>query len=173
MAIQQFNALWAKKEDRIKLSIITSEDDCLKFWLTRFIVKSIIESYDSLMKSKLRGLYDGQTSVLIQKIQKEKAESNFILSPTVLRDKKNLLGSGSLLVIGFDMIFQGDFLKFNLFLDNKKKVGVSMSTEQADAMVALIEKISKTADWNIQNLTRSESVENLIFLTPKNKESLH
>jgi hypothetical protein len=151
MAIKQFNALWAKKEDRIKLNITTSEDEVLKLWLTRFITKFIIQSYEKIMQTKLESTYDSQTATLIQEIKKEKAESTFTTGYKAAPPENMLLGPEAILVIGFDMNIKDEFMKMNFFLSDQKKIGIVLHSEQANSMVALIEKIAKTADWDIAN----------------------
>lgn len=173
MAIKQFNALWAKKEDRIKLNISTSGDEVLKFWLTRFIAKSILQAYENIMQTKLESTYDSQTATLIQEIKREKAESTFTTSNKVPQSEKMPLGPEAILVIAFDMTIKDEFMKMNLFLSDQKKVGIVLHAEQANALVALIEKIAKTADWNIADEKAVNTSTDTLSTTSEANKKLH
>ena len=43
MSIKQFNGEWVAREDRVLFRFNTSQDQEFSFWLTRFVVKSLIQ----------------------------------------------------------------------------------------------------------------------------------
>ena len=58
MSIKQFNGEWVAREDRVLFRFNTFEDQEFSFWLTRYVVKSLIHDHNRKGKASGAGFYD-------------------------------------------------------------------------------------------------------------------
>ena len=149
MSIKQFNAGWSKKEDRITLSLNTSDGEVFRFWVTRFIAKHLLQGSQSMIQANLEAKHNARASQVIQEFQKDVVKQQLNLHEPFEGGDKTPLGNEPVLVIGLNIQSNNHSVTIGLQLDIGKTVSFELSLGQLQPLIVLLEKLAADADWQI------------------------
>ena len=149
MAIKQFNAGWSKKEDRITLSLNTSEGEVFRFWITRFIAKHLLQGSQSMIQANLETKHNARASQVIQEFQKDAVKEQLNLHESFEGGDKTPLGDEPVLVIGLNLQSNNKAVTIGLQLDIGKTATFELPLGQLQPLIVLLEKLAADADWQI------------------------
>jgi hypothetical protein len=122
VSIKQFNGEWVAREDRVLFRFNTFEDQEFSFWLTRFVVKSLIQ---------------GAQQLAVRTLETYQAPS------------QKPLGHDPLLVTGLVMNQNGEQTSVEFQLITGKSVNVQMNQAVMQVMVTLLNKLQDAAQWGV------------------------
>jgi hypothetical protein len=157
MAIKQFNAGWSKKEDRITLSLNTSEGEVFRFWITRFIAKHLLQGSQSMIQANLETKHNARASQVIQEFQKDAVKEQLNLHESFEGGDKTPLGDEPVLVIGLNLQSNNKAVTIGLQLDIGKTATFELPLGQLQPLIVLLEKLAADADWQLSSEDSSTS----------------
>jgi hypothetical protein len=69
MSIKQFNGEWVCQQDRVLFRFNTSEDQEFSFWLTRYVLKGLLQGAQQLSVQALAQVHPPQVAQVMQSFQ--------------------------------------------------------------------------------------------------------
>lgn len=149
MSIKQFNGEWVAKEDRVLLRFNTSEDQEFSFWLTRFVVKGLIQGSQQMAVKVLEQKHPAPVAQVLQNFQQEAVTQGLSFKATYQPAKAQPLGAVPLLVTGLSMTQEGASVTMRLDVNPGPSVSVQMSVSTLQVLLALLDKLQTTAQWGV------------------------
>lgn len=73
MSIQQFNGEWIPREDRLLLRINTSNNEEFRFWLTRLMLKNLLQGTHQVSVKTLEKTHTPEVAQVVQAFQQQAA----------------------------------------------------------------------------------------------------
>ena len=129
MSIQQFNGEWIPREDRLLLRINTTNDEGFQFWLTRLILKDLLQ---------------GTHQVSVKAVEQQvKIESS------VKAGAQKPLGEEPLLVTGVSINADATHIMIAFQLVNGKNLRLNLQPQVWDRMAVLLNKLQDNAQWGV------------------------
>ena len=149
MTIKQFNGEWVCQQDRVLFRFNTSEDQEFSFWLTRYVVKGLLEGAHKLSVQALTQTHPPQVAQVMQSFQQASVTQQLNFQETFQTAKEKPMGEAPLLVTGLMLNQQGDAVTLKLDLESGKSVQVKISSSALRVMVALLDKLQGIAQWGV------------------------
>ncbi len=149
MSIKQFNGEWVAKEDRVLFRFNTAENQDFSFWLTRFVMKGLIQGADHLATKTLEQEHTPHVAQVMQAFQQQTMSQQVNFQETYQEAAQKPLGDAPLLVTGLVMNQTGEQISVEFQLDTGKTVKVQMTQAVLQVMLTLLNKLQETAQWGV------------------------
>jgi hypothetical protein len=149
VSIKQFNGEWVAREDRVLFRFNTSQDQEFSFWLTRFVVKSLIQGTQQLAVQTLEKEHPPQVAQAMQEFQQQAVAQRANFQETYQAPSHKPLGNEPLLVTGLVMNQNGDQTSIEFQLITQKSVNVQMNQSVLQVMITLLNKLQEAAQWGV------------------------
>ena len=149
MSIKQFNGEWVAREDRVLFRFNTFEDQEFSFWLTRFVVKSLIQGAQQLAVKTLEKEHPPQVAQAMQEFHQQAVAQRANFQETYQAPSQKPLGHDPLLVTGLVMNQNGEQTSVEFQLITGKSVNVQMNQAVMQVMVTLLNKLQDAAQWGV------------------------
>ncbi len=145
MSIKQFNGEWVAREDRVLFRFNTSQDQEFSFWLTRFVVKSLIQGSQQLAVQTLEKKHPPQVAQAMQEFQQQAVAQRANFQETYQAPSQKPLGNEPLLVTGLVINQNGDQTSIEFQLITQKSVNVQMNQSVLQFTSTLLNKLQEVA----------------------------
>ena len=149
MSIKQFNGEWVAREDRVLFRFNTFEDQEFSFWLTRYVVKSLIQGAQQLAVKTLEKEHPPQVAQAMQEFHQQAVAQRANFQETYQAPSQKPLGNEPLLVTGLVMNQNGDQTVIEFQLITQKSVNVQMNQSVLQVMITLLNKLQEVAQWGV------------------------
>ena len=162
MSIKQFNGEWVCQQDRVLFRFNTSEDQEFSFWLTRYVLKGLLEGAQQLSVQALAQVHPPQVAQVMQSFQQASVTQQLNFQESFQEAKDRPMGDAPLLVTGLLLNQQGDTVTLKFDVASGKSVQVQMNPQVLQVMLALLDKLQSIAQWGVglsaaQDLTQPSS----------------
>ena len=149
MSIKQFNGEWVCKEDRVLFRFNTTEDQEFSFWLTRFVLKGLMQGAQQLSVKSLEREHPKPVAQVMNNFQQEAVKQQLNFQENFEAAKQQPLGATPLLVTGLVLNHEGDQVSLRLDTVSGQNVTVRMPAHVLQVMLALLDKLQATAQWDV------------------------
>jgi hypothetical protein len=149
VSIKQFNGEWVAREDRVLFRFNTSQDQEFSFWLTRFVVKSLIQGSQQLAVKTLEKEHPPQVAQAMQEFQQQAVAQRANFQQAYQAPAHKPLGDEPVLVTGLVMNQNGEQTSIEFQLITQKSVNVQMNQSVLQVMVTLLNKLQEAAQWGV------------------------
>jgi hypothetical protein len=149
MSIKQFNGEWVCQQDRVLFRFNTSEDQEFSFWLTRYVLKGLLQGAQQLSVQALAQVHPPQVAQVMQSFQQESVTQQLNFQEAFQAAKEKPMGEAPLLVTGLMLNQTGDVVTLKLDLESGKSVQVQMNPSVLRVMLALLDKLQGVAQWGV------------------------
>jgi hypothetical protein len=149
MSIKQFNGEWVCQQDRVLFRFNTSEDQEFNFWLTRYVLKGLLQGAQQLTVQALEEVHTPQVAQVMQSFQQESVTQQLNFQETFQAAQEKPMGETPLLVTGLLIHQQGEVVTLKFELELGKSVQVQMNPSVLHVMVALLNKLQGIAQWGV------------------------
>lgn len=168
MSVKQFSANYLTLEDRIQLSLNTTNGELYGFLLTRAQTQAFLRQCDNVIEEGLKANHDERSSKLIQEFHKDKIKKEINFEESFEGGDKAPLGKESILVAGTQVAMQSEMAAISLLLVSDQQVSFSLALGELQAVIVLIEKLAVLANWRITEIEEItlESAGALDYKTP-------
>jgi hypothetical protein len=149
MSIKQFNGEWVCKEDRVLFRFNTNDDLEFSFWLTRFVLRGLVQGAQQLAVKALEREHAPPVAQVVNSFQQAAVTQQLNFAETFQPAKQQPLGATPLLVTGVRLNHDGDSVSLRLDVDTGQSVTVKMAPPVLQVMLALLDKLQATAQWQV------------------------
>jgi len=149
MSIKQFNGEWICREDRVLFRFNTTDDQEFSFWLTRFVVKNLIQGAQQLAVKTLEKEHPPQVAQALQAFQQQAVAQQANFQETYQAPTQKPLGDQPVLVTGLVINQNGEQTSVQFQLITQKNVTVQMTPSVMQVMLTLLNKLQETAQWGV------------------------
>lgn len=149
MSIKQFNGEWVGKEDRVLFRFNTTGGQEFCFWLTRFVVKGLIQGSQNMVVKALEQAHPAPVAQVMQTFQQEAVAQKLNFKETYQAATDHPLGAAPLLVTSLSMNQEADSVTMRLDVATGQNVTVRMPVSTLQVMLALLDKLQATAHWGV------------------------
>lgn len=149
MSIKQFNGEWVCQQDRVLFRFNTNEDQEFSFWLTRYVLKGLLEGAQQLTVQALKQVHPPQVAQVMQSFQQESVTQQLNFQETFQAAKEKPMGEAPLLVTGLMLNQTGDEVTLKFDLESGRSVQVKMNASVLNVMLALLDKLQGIAQWGV------------------------
>ncbi len=149
MSIKQFNGEWVCQQDRVLFRFNTSEDQEFSFWLTRYVLKGLLEGAQQLTVQALAHVHSPQVAEVMQSFQQASVSQQLNFQETFQVAKEKPMGEAPILVTGLMLNQTGDVVTLKFDLESDKSLQVQMSPSVLRVMLALLDKLQGVAQWGV------------------------
>ena len=150
MSIQQFNGEWISQEDRVLFRFNTSTGEEFSFWLTRMMLKGLIQGAQQVSVRALAQTHAPQVAQAVQSFQQQAVAQQANFSDDYKSAPQKPLGDLPLLVIGL-VINQHDDgqTAIELQLITQNSVNLKLPPQLLHIMMTLLNKLQERAGWGV------------------------
>ena len=149
MSIKQFNGEWVCQQDRVLFRFNTSEDQEFSFWLTRYVLKGLLQGAQQLSVQALAQVHPPQVAQVMQSFQQASVTQQLNFQETFQAAKEKPMGDAPLLVTGLVLNQTGEEVTLKFDLESGQSVEVKMSSSVLHVMLALLDKLQGIAQWGV------------------------
>jgi hypothetical protein len=149
MSIKQFNGEWVCAQDRVLFRFNTSEDQEFNFWLTRYVLKGLLEGAHQLNVQALAQVHPPQVAQVMQSFQQASVTQQLNFQENFQAAKEKPMGEAPLLVTGLLLNQRGEVVTLKFDLELGKSVQVQMTPSVLHVMLALLDKLQGIAQWGV------------------------
>jgi hypothetical protein len=149
MSIKQFNGEWVCREDRVLFRFNTTDDREFSFWLTRFVLKNLIQGAQQLAVKTLEKEHSPQVAQALQSFQQQAVAQQANFQETYQAPTQKPLGDQPVLVTGLVINQNGEQTSVQFQLITQKNITVQMSPSVMQVMLTLLNKLQETAQWDV------------------------
>lgn len=149
MSIKQFNGEWVCQQDRVLFRFNTSEDQEFSFWLTRYVLKGLLQGAQQLNVQALAQVHPPQVAQVMQAFQQESVTQRLNFQEAYQAAKEKPMGEAPVLVTGLMLNRQGEHVTLKFDLESGKSVQVHMNPSMLQVMLALLDKLQGVAQWGV------------------------
>ena len=149
MSIKQFNGEWVCQQDRVLFRFNTSQDQEFSFWLTRYVLKGLIQGAQQVAAQALEQVHTPQVAQVMQSFQQASVTQQLNFEETFQVAKEKPMGEAPLLVTGLLLNQQGEVVTLKFDLESGKSVQVQMNPSVLQVMLALLDKLQAAAQWGV------------------------
>ncbi|CAN1501551.1 hypothetical protein [Limnohabitans sp. B9-3] len=150
MSIQQFNGEWISQEDRVLFRFNTSTGEEFSFWLTRMMVRGLIQGSQQVTVKALEKTHEPQVAQAVQSFQQQSAAAQANFNDAYKPATQKPLGEAPLLVIGLVINPQDDGqTAIELQLITKNSVNLKLPPHVLQIMMTLLNKLQERAGWGV------------------------
>jgi hypothetical protein len=171
MSIKQFNGEWVCQQDRVLFRFNTSEDQEFSFWLTRYVLKGLLQGAQQLTVQALAQMHPPQVAQVMQSFQQASVTQQLNFQETFQTAKEKPMGETPLLVTGLMLNQTGDEVTLKFELESGKSVQVQMNPTVLNVMLALLDKLQDIAQWGVGLAVADEASTDV--LNPKAPPIIH
>ena len=171
MSIKQFNGEWVCQQDRVLFRFNTSEDQEFSFWLTRYVLKGLLQGAQQLTVQALAQMHPPQVAQVMQSFQQASVTQQLNFQETFQTAKEKPMGETPLLVTGLMLNQTGDEVTLKFELESGKSVQVQMNPTVLNVMLALLDKLQDIAQWGVGQAVADEASTDV--LNPKAPPIIH
>ncbi len=171
MSIKQFNGEWVCQQDRVLFRFNTSEDQEFSFWLTRYVLKGLLQGAQQLTVQALAQMHPPQVAQVMQSFQQASVTQQLNFQETFQTAKEKPMGEAPLLVTGLMLNQTGDEVTLKFELESGKSVQVQMNPTVLNVMLALLDKLQDIAQWGVGLAVADEASTDV--LNPKAPPIIH
>lgn len=151
--IEQLQIQFDSEQDRILLRANDSNENQLRFWLTRRMLKRLLPHLQRILRQSAgnQGHHDTAAQTALFEFQQESVKQNVDFSTEFKEEAESLpLGEDGILVTTVNLKPQGPNLYTLKFSDrNKTSADLSLSPDLLHSLYAVIQEGLKTADWDL------------------------
>ena len=165
MSIKQFNGEWVCKEDRVLFRFNTTEDQEFSFWLTRFVLKGLMQGAQQLTVKSLEREHPKQVAQVMNTFQQEAVKQKLNFQEKFEAAKQQPIGAAPLLVTGLVLNHEGEQVSLRLDTMSGQSVTVKMASHVLQVMLALLDKLQATAQWEVGFVNQDETTSAAGFAT--------
>jgi hypothetical protein len=149
MSIKQFNGEWVCQQDRVLFRFNTSQDQEFSFWLTRYVLKGLIQGAQQVAAHALEQVHTPQVAQVMQSFQQASVTQQLNFEETFQVAKEKPMGEAPLLVTGLLLNQQGEVVTLKFDLEAGRSVQVQMNPSVLQVMLALLDKLQAAAQWGV------------------------
>ena len=149
MSIKQFNGEWVCQQDRVLFRFNTSQDQEFSFWLTRYVLKGLIQGAQQVAAQALEQVHTPQVAQVMQSFQQASVTQQLNFEETFQVAKEKPMGEAPLLVTGLLLNQQGEVVTLKFDLEAGRSVQVQMNPSVLQVMLALLDKLQAAAQWGV------------------------
>lgn len=149
MSIKQFNGEWVCREDRVLFRFNTSEDQEFSFWLTRYVLKGLLQGAKQMSVQALAQVHPPQVAQVMQAFQQESVTQRLNFQETYQAAKQKPMGETPVLVTSLMLNRQGEHVTLKFDLESGKSLQVHMNSSMLQVMLALLDKLQGIAQWGV------------------------
>ncbi len=171
MSIKQFNGEWVCQQDRVLFRFNTSEDQEFSFWLTRYVLRGLLQGAQQLTVQALAQMHPPQVAQVMQSFQQASVTQQLNFQETFQTAKEKPMGETPLLVTGLMLNQTGDEVTLKFELESGKSVQVQMNPTVLNVMLALLDKLQDIAQWGVGLAVADEASTDV--LNPKAPPIIH
>lgn len=151
VSVKQLSGSYSALEDRICLSLNTTERTLFHFLLTRACCRALMDQVDQLVGEQLLNEHSPRSSQIIGEFQKESLKKQLNFQEVFEGGDRTPLGQAPILVTHAKIemgVKQGIVA---LTLSNSQLVRFSLNTLQLQALALLIERLAHQAQWALND----------------------
>jgi hypothetical protein len=149
MSIKQFNGERVCQQDRVLFRFNTSQDQEFSFWLTRYVLKGLIQGAQQVAAQALEQVHTPQVAQVMQSFQQASVTQQLNFEETFQVAKEKPMGEAPLLVTGLLLNQQGEVVTLKFDLEAGRSVQVQMNPSVLQVMLALLDKLQAAAQWGV------------------------
>lgn len=149
MSIKQFNGEWVGQEDRVHFRFNTTGGQEFCFWLTRFVVKGLIQGSQQMAVKALEQEHPAPVAQVMQTFQQETLTQRLNFQETYQKATEHPMGEAPLLVTGLTMNQEAESVTMRLDVATGQHVTVHMPLATLQVMLALLDKLQASANWGV------------------------
>ena len=150
MSIQQFNGEWISQEDRVLFRFKTNTGEEFSFWLTRMVLKGLIQGAQQVSVQALAQTHAPQVAQAVQSFQQQAVAQQANFSDDYKSAPHKPLGDAPLLVIGLVIRPQDDGqTAIELQLITQNSVNLKLPPQVLHIMMTLLNKLQERAGWGV------------------------
>ena len=149
MSIKQFNGEWVCQQDRVLFRFNTSDDQEFNFWLTRYVLKGLLQGAQQLSVQALEQVHTQQVAQVMQSFQQASVTQRLNFQEAFQVAKEKPMGEAPLLVTGLMLNQTGEVVTLKFDLESGKSVQVQMNPSVLRVMLALLDKLQGVAQWGV------------------------
>jgi hypothetical protein len=153
-------------------SFNTTEDQEFSFWLTRFVLKGLMQGAQQLSVKSLEREHPKPVAQVMNNFQQEAVKQQLNFQENFEAAKQQPLGATPLLVTGLVLNHEGDQVSLRLDTVSGQNVTVRMPAHVLQVMLALLDKLQATAQWDV-GLDRSEAPTDPTATAPTSSTLMH
>jgi len=147
VSVKQFSASYSAYEDRILLSMNTTEKTIFHFLLTRACCQALLAQIDQVVGEHLMVEHSLRTSQIIGELQKEGLKKQLNFLEAFEGGDQAPLGEGPILVTQTHIEMHNEQALVALTLVNLQLVRFGLNTLQLQALALLLERLAHQAKW--------------------------
>ncbi len=149
MSIQQFNGEWIPREDRLLLRINTSNDEEFRFWLTRLMLKNLLQGTHQVSVKALEKTHAPEVAQVVQAFQQQTVAQQVKFDNSFKAGAQKPLGEEPLLVTGVSINADATYILIAFQLANGKNLRLNLQPPVWDRMAVLLNKLQDSAQWGV------------------------
>lgn len=149
MNIQQFTAAWDVRQDRILLRFNTSENQEFSFWITRHVLRSLLDGAKQAAVQALEKTYPKDVAEAQHAFTHQATLHTADFSAPYQAAEEHPLGAEPSLVIGFAARQLDRFTELEIKLDGGKGINLRLTNDSLNGLLVLLEQAQEPAGWNI------------------------
>ncbi len=154
--IEQLQIQFDSEQDRILLRVNDTDDNQLRFWLTRRMIKRLLPHFQTILRkaSSNEDFHDEAAQAALFEFQQESVKQNVDFSTQFKDSKESLpLGDDGILVTTVNLKPKGRAF-YTLKFSNKEGVSadLNLTPELLHSLYAVIQEGLKKADWGLDEL---------------------
>ena len=150
MSIQQFNGEWISQEDRVLFRFNTSEGDEFSFWLTRLMLRGLVQGAQQVAVKALEKTHEPQVAQAVQLFQQQSAAQQTRFTDVYKPAPNKPLGDAPVLVIGLVIHLQDDGqTDIELQLVTQHNVHLKLTPDVRHVMLTLLNTVQERAGWGV------------------------
>ncbi len=149
MSIQQFNGEWIAREDRLLLRINNSNDEEFRFWLTRLMLKNLLQGTHQVSVRALEKTHTPQVAQAVQAFQQQTVARQVKFENNFKAGTQKPLGEAPSLVTGVSINADATHIIIVLQLANGKSLRLNLQPSVWDRMAVLLNKLQDSAQWGV------------------------
>ena len=149
MSIKQFNGEWVAQEDRILFRFNTSEGQEFRLWLTRHMVKNLIQGSQTLTVQALQKAHPPQVAQAMQDFQQQSVTQQLNFETAFEQQDECPLGEVPALVTGLRITLQSPQVVVDFETQLGRTVHLTINESLLRAMIGLLDKLQALAQWQL------------------------
>ena len=149
MAIQQFNGEWVPREDRLLLRINTSNDEEFRFWLTRLMLKNLLQGTHQVSVKTLEKTHPPEVAQVVQAFQQQAVAQQVKYDNSFKGGTQKPLGEEPALVTGVSIQADATHILIAFQLANGKNLRLNLQPPVWDRMAVLLNQLQTNAQWGV------------------------
>ena len=157
MSVKQFSASYVAIEDRIVLSLNTTEGELFFFILTRAVTCALLNQAEMAVEQSLASQHSVRSSKVISEFQKEGLKKQINFQENFEGGTITPLGKDPILVCQVTLDVKPELISIGLTLLSNQVVGFALPPVQLQAFCLLLERLARQAHWGFGTEVQASS----------------